>query len=318
MLAAVERSPEGRELGELSRSLGLNKTTVLRLLRTLVAEGALVRDEVSGRYRSDLRSWISLLPFLGPCLSLLARARGILQAVAEATGGTAAIILPDETGLGCSSPLYAKPPTAVHVDPAGVNVPLHTTAAGKCYLAALSEAGLSSYLRRAQPAKGVRAFCRELRAELDRVGQCGYGENIGEAIGGICSVAVPLRDPHGVTVGGVTLALPLTTGFRANLQEFLPRLKTATASLEELLTDRAWEQLVKESPRADRHLASPWGGGKPESYHESTRFVRSLSRAIRVMAELFRCPQGLSLTEVTAARHLPKVQAYRVLRALVA
>jgi IclR family acetate operon transcriptional repressor len=36
------------------------------------------------------------------------------------------------------------------------------------------------------------------------------------------------------------------------------------------------------------------------------------------MTELFRCPQGLSLTQVTAARHMPKMQAYRVLRALVA
>jgi IclR family acetate operon transcriptional repressor len=318
VLAAVERSPEGRELGELSRSLGLNKTTVLRLLRTLVAEGALVRDEDSGRYRSDLRSWVSLLPFLGPCLSLLARARGILQAVAEATGGTAAIILPDETGLGCSSPLYAKPLTAVHVDPAGENPPLHRTAAGKCYLAALPEASLKSYLRRAQPAKGGRAFCRELTAELDRVLECGYGENVGEAARGTYAVAVPLRDPQGSVVGGVALALPLTTGSRANVQEFLPHLRTAAASLEELFTDQTWEQLVVESPRADRPLASPWVGGGPESHHESTRFVRSLSRALRVMAELLRNPQGLSLTQVTAARHLPKVQVYRVLRALVA
>jgi DNA-binding IclR family transcriptional regulator len=319
VLAAIERcSPEGRQLGELSRSLGLHKTTVLRLLRTLVAEGALVRDEATGRYRSDLRSWISLLPFLGPALSLIARVRATLHVVADATEETAAIGLPDETGLGCWSPVYATPPNSVYVDPEGVNPPLHTTGAGKCYLASLPEASLKSYLRRAQPAEGGRTFCRELRAELDRVRQSGYGENLGEAVRGICALSVPLRDPGGGTVGGVAVAYPEGGSAHARAREFLPCLRTAAAALGDLLTDRTWEELVMESTPEDRPLASPWAGRGPESYHESTRFVHSLSRALRVMAELFRCPQGLSLPQVATTRNMPKGQAYRVLRALVA
>lgn len=192
-------------LGDIASAAGVPKASAHRILRTLVTNGFLASDG-AGRYP------------LGPRLRTLAASVTASQAAARIDDLLADLRL--HTGQTVHLALRTGPTaTYTHkVDSAdavqmasrvGMRVPLHTTAIGKCVLAALAEPELTAFLAEHPLTARTPASLTDpdaLRAELARVRADGYAVDDEENEPSIRCVAAGVRDQWGSVIGGVSVS----------------------------------------------------------------------------------------------------------------
>lgn len=92
ILQAVARKSEGSALTQLSREVGLNKSTAYQLLATLESEGLVEKDKESQRYRIGTKVLDIATTFLNGS-DLIVNARPLLRIVRDQTGETATLRL---------------------------------------------------------------------------------------------------------------------------------------------------------------------------------------------------------------------------------
>ena len=210
-LLKVFRSRE-TDLGvsELSRRLGLGKSTVHRMLTTLVAEGLVEQDPRTGGYRLGIvmfelgqavRVHMDLHAAVGPVLTELRTQTGESSQVGVLDGHE--VVYVDRMESAHSLRLFTD---------TGRRVPVHCTSSGKVLLAYLPEARRQAVLREA-PLDALTPHTitsRDLLAgELDRVRRRGWSEAVNEREIGIASIAAPIRDVSGEVVAAISIGVPL-------------------------------------------------------------------------------------------------------------
>jgi IclR family acetate operon transcriptional repressor len=207
VLAALSRVGTPASLAELAEQVGLHRSTVHRILTTLLEHG-LVRKDDGGRYVVGLAA-LELARSAGytavddpisqevTALHLVTRARAVY---AVPRFGQVACVVASERGE-VSFPIV----------PQYALLPLHSTAAGKAYLAFRPEREVEQFLQTAPfPAttSHTRTSAKELRQALAAVRQSGYATEIREYSPQGRALAVPVRDPRGLSVASVALGLP--------------------------------------------------------------------------------------------------------------
>ena len=170
-LLKVFRSREA-DLGvsELARRLGLGKSTVHRMLTTLVAEGLIEQNPRTGGYRLGIvmfelgqavRVHMDLHAAVGPVLGELRAQTGESSQVGVLDGHE--VVYVDRMESAHSLRLFTE---------TGRRVPVHCTSSGKVLLAYLPEARRQAVLR-AAPLDALTPHTitdrSQLAAELDRV-----------------------------------------------------------------------------------------------------------------------------------------------------
>lgn len=140
----VAGGPEqGMSLSEISRALGMSKSSVLATARTLLAQDYLRVVEPSSRYKLGM-ALIRLGDQTARQLPLGEMCQPVLRRLAAATGMTARIALADD-----SHPLFIArddgPGTVRFHTPLGLRESPHSTAAGKAILATMSEAAILAF-----------------------------------------------------------------------------------------------------------------------------------------------------------------------------
>ena len=94
IMEALFSAPHGLRLVELSETLGLHKTTVLRLLKTLIAFH-MVRRTPDDRYRWEPLRWLAVAAQVARHSSTYDLVCTRLEEVARASGQSAALCAPD-------------------------------------------------------------------------------------------------------------------------------------------------------------------------------------------------------------------------------
>lgn len=197
-VAAVERAVavldqlahEPAELGtnELARRIGVNPSTVSRLLATLEAARLVQHVPASGRYRLGLR-----LLELGNAalagLDLRGIARPLLEGLVTATGETATLSIPGERDA-VTVDFVQSASSVQSVARLGRPSVAHATAAGKVLLAFGEVALPAGRLERFTPL--TLTDRRELRAEIERVRARRWAEAAGERERDLNAVAAPV------------------------------------------------------------------------------------------------------------------------------
>jgi DNA-binding IclR family transcriptional regulator len=243
--AAILRLLSGRQrrlgVAELAGELELPKTTVHGLLRTLRHVGFVEQDPESGKYQLGA----SLLHMGSSYLDgneLRTRALNWSDALAARSAESVRIGTLHEHQVLIVHHVF-RPDDSLQVLEVGNLLPLHATALGKAllahhqYLAAeLGSPGLPAYT-----AMTITDHYR-LRRELDEVRERSWAMDVQELIEGIVSVAAPIDDRRGLTVGAIGISGPAE------------RLCDDGAPREELVS------YVRESARSiSRELgALPW------------------------------------------------------------
>ena len=195
------------ELGvmQLSRKVGLNKSTASRFVATLVRLGLLERVDQGGKYRLGTRL-LELGTLAMRHRPLCMEAHELLASLAGDTRDTAALAVAVGSRL-LFIQRFGPSESSIAV---GQGYPLHCSAAGKVLLSGLDESELQDYLRRPLEKRTERSIVapKRLCDQISAIRDVGYGADHEELEPGIASVAAPVYDRNADMVAAVVLGVP--------------------------------------------------------------------------------------------------------------
>lgn len=217
-------------LSRLARAVGLSKPATYNLLGTLLALHLLRRDP-AGRYLPDWGLY-EIAARVTDIEELRRSARTPLRALAQQVRG--AVLL---SVLRGDEVLYIDRTESLNgfrmIADVGVRSPLHTTASGKVFLAAMPDRGVGGYLQR--PLRAVTPATitdpRSMLAEVGLTRDHGYGVSWEEQERDLSSVAVPLRDPDGTVCAVLAAAVPTVDLQRIAPSRLVGRLTAAATAI---------------------------------------------------------------------------------------
>jgi IclR family acetate operon transcriptional repressor len=217
---------------EISEALGLPMPTVHRLVALLTERGWLDRDPASRRLRLGIEM-VRLLPALMGGMRLSAHARPCLIRLASEVhetvnlailqGAEIVYILSENTDRLLTSRTAA-----------GMRLPAHCTALGKCLLAQLPQdvaraaLGGEPYVRRTER---TLTTWTSLAQDLAGIRETGVSISEEEYEVGLVSIAVPVRWLHGPGTGAINVSLPATRASAEFRDRLTARLLEAASEI---------------------------------------------------------------------------------------
>ena len=197
-------------VSELARRLGLGKSTVHRMLTTLVAEGLIEQNPRTGGYRLGIVMF-ELGEAVRVHMDLHAAAAPVLAMLRGQTRETAQVGVLDRGEVVYVDRLESSHSLRLFTE-TGRRVPAHCTSSGKVLLAYLPAETRAALLRgRALPALTPDTITDPavLSAELARVRARGWAEAVNEREIGVASIAAPVRDFRGDVVAAISIGAPV-------------------------------------------------------------------------------------------------------------
>ena len=224
-------------VSELSRALGLSRSTTYRYVATLTSLGYLRQDADSRRYRLGPR--VLDLGFAA-LNSMGIRELSVphLQRLSDETGFTVNMAILDGVDVvyieRCRTSRSGQREIDLNLH-VGSRLPAYCTALGKALLAHLPKPGLDELLGRMElVARGPNTITRKaaLRAELARIRESGVAVNNEELAYGLRSVAAPVRDRSGEVTAALNLAVHRTMLSTEDLVErYAPSVQRTAAAI---------------------------------------------------------------------------------------
>lgn len=191
---------------EISAELELSRTTVFRLLHTLVAAGFL-RKEADGRHYSPGPALLgSGFTYLAS-LDFVEVAQPVLQKLRDDTGLSAHLAIRDEREIVYVARYAAKTTVRSSVT-IGTRFPVHATIMGRMLMLDASDAQLAALFAGSeltQYSEQTPHSLAEFKALLEEDRKRGYAASQSFFERGVSSVAAPVRDAGGVIVAAVNV-----------------------------------------------------------------------------------------------------------------
>lgn len=237
VLTVLMDAEKALTLTELSVAVGLHKTTVLRLLRTLSHSGYVSADPLGPRYlpgpvllrNSVIRSSTSLV---------VEAAAPVMTQMAVASQETVALFLPAWPDLICASVVPSPQLIRRHRE-VGEIQPMTRAAVGRAFLSHASE----SYVKATLAARPLRPLTSQtvinettFLALLKSARRCGYAISAEETNADMAGLAAPIpSQPGDPPVGVLSVSGPLYRWAPAQLDHFGPTLVEASHHLGDTL-----------------------------------------------------------------------------------
>jgi len=225
ILKLLDKSRPVLRVGEISRALSLQKSTVSRLLRTLGEHELLEREREGQGYTVGRRS-LALADLYLAGHSLLDRIDAALDALVEEFGfvGYAGVRLkPGRYPLR-------------FVQDVGQRVPAERTAIGRALLARQPEAA----------ARGSRV---PLVEELARIRRNGWAAIESAVIPGIAAVGAAVGDPARNEALGFALSFPMAATDELRRARMARRVRDEALAIGKRLGDPFWRDFATAAPR---------------------------------------------------------------------
>ncbi len=162
----------------------------------------------------------------------------VLRWLADAAGVTACLIFPDEERARAVIVRHALPNLLLCFHPEqSPSSPLHSSAAGKCYLAWQSDDGVAAYVERGLEATTEHTITspKQLRSELATVRRQGYAVSAEESFGGVGGLAVPLTDDLGEVVASLAVVPLMADVTQSKANTWVEQLRDAASRISWLI-----------------------------------------------------------------------------------
>ncbi|MEM7442198.1 MAG: IclR family transcriptional regulator [Pseudomonadota bacterium] len=192
---------------EIARELELPRTTVYRLVQALERLGLLERQEGGSFFRPGL----AILSLGFECLASLdisELGRPVLDRLSEETGLASHLALRDGTDVVVVQKAQGRSPFASALQ-IGTRLPVHGTVLGRMSLVDMPESDLAALFDNDMPAftKQTPTTVTALAAMLALDAKRGYAVSDSFFEQGISTIAAPVRDQTGLSVGAVNVTL---------------------------------------------------------------------------------------------------------------
>lgn len=193
---------------EISRRVGLHKSTVSRILATLEDNALVERHPTSGRFRLG----VGVIELASPMLANLdvrRVARPSLEELTRATEETTGLLVWSK-GAAVSVEQVASPRKVKHTIPLGTQFREHVSASVKVFLAEAPPSEIQQLIDRGLPRYTERSVIDpdEYLEILQRVRQLGCAVNDGETSDEEVGIAAPIRDHRDRAVAAILLSAP--------------------------------------------------------------------------------------------------------------
>ncbi|NGO69689.1 IclR family transcriptional regulator [Streptomyces boncukensis] len=210
---------------EITRKLGLPRTTVHELVTTLAARNYLVQlPDQPGRYRLGVRTY-QLGSRYAEQLDLAAEGRQVARGVAETCDETVHVAVLEDADV-----IYIAKVDSTHavrmVSAAGRRLPAHCTAVGKMLLASLPEDELRSRIPSGAELTAMTPHSltspEDLHEALAGIRGRGIAVERRESNPDVACVAAPVRDSGGQVAAALSISVPMirwSEERRAELEE---------------------------------------------------------------------------------------------------
>jgi IclR family transcriptional regulator, acetate operon repressor len=232
LLRTLDALPDNPRLADLARATELSKSTVHRLLRSMVDEGFASIDEVSGDYTPGPR----LLALAGRTLHVVDTSIGAeptLRRVLQETGATVHLaVRAGDEALYIRKMEGDKPYRMV--SRVGMTIPLHCTGIGKAMLAGMSEEEVREVAARTGLVRRTPATITDadrLVAAVGEVAERGWATDDEENEVGIVCVGAGVRDHTGRVVAALSVSQLRTDPEAAPFDELGPIVAAAAKEI---------------------------------------------------------------------------------------
>jgi DNA-binding IclR family transcriptional regulator len=239
ILRSFDQERPERGVNELSRELGLHKSTVSRLMRTLELGGLLSRSPETERYRLGV-DLIGLAAQVVSYIDVRETARPFLRELAETWRETVNLSVLD-AGQVVNLEQFVPPTRRVkNIGSVGRRMCTHCAAAGKVLLAYLPPDEREQFLQADLEPFTAHTITdpHELRQELAVVRERGYAVAQEELEEGLNVVAAPIRDHTGQVVASISVAGPAYRVTPAIFPQLADQLMDRAARISERLGSR--------------------------------------------------------------------------------
>ncbi|CAN5454800.1 IclR family transcriptional regulator [soil metagenome] len=216
---------------DLAAELGVDRSTGWRVARSLESVGWLYHDEATHRYRLGLPLF-ELGTKVLDTIDVRDEARRVMTELVASTGESVDLAIRDDDSVVFIDKIDGTHEVRAFTR-SGQRARLHATAAGKVFLAHMSDDELRAYL--AEPMRAYTpatvtdpATLADIVADTRRRG---WAINRGELFSEAGALAVPVLDAAGAAVAALGLNVPLSRLDDERVRVLVAELRDATARL---------------------------------------------------------------------------------------
>ncbi|MDI3257029.1 MAG: IclR family transcriptional regulator [Kyrpidia sp.] len=228
ILERVSRRKEGAGITELAADVGMYKSTVHRLLTTLVRRGYVRQDRETGRYKLGY-AILDMASRLLESVDLRQEARPYLEELADHTHEVVHLVVLDHGEVVYIEKVEGTETIRMH-SRVGARAPVHCTGVGKAILAFLPEEDVKMIVeKRGLEPHTPQTITRwpQLQAELQQVRERGFAVDREENEPGIVCVAAPIWDHTGRVCAALSVSAPKMRMSDARVNDLADRVRRA-------------------------------------------------------------------------------------------
>lgn len=226
ILESVSLAKNGVGITELSSSLRMYKSTIHRVLSTLVSAGYAEQDSQTGRYKLGYKL-VEVSSRLLNNLDVRREALPYLQELADETKEVVHLVVLDQGQVVYIEKVEGTETIRMH-SRVGTRAPVHCTGVGKAILAHLPQTNINEILQvHGLPFHTPYTIATEegLYQELQKIRQQGYAFDLEENEIGITCVAAPIWDHRKLVAASISVSAPTMRMQETRLQELAQFVK---------------------------------------------------------------------------------------------
>lgn len=227
LLAVLEYlvlAEEPQRLSDIAGMLGMNASTALRFVTTLMDCGYVKQDAETLRYRPTFK----ICALAGRMMredALQNNARPYMEKLSRVSGESVCLAVREEDRVVYVEVLRARNQSLMAVQAVGRSAQMYCNGIGKLFLSTYTEEELETYVRK----EGLRRYTEftitdieKLKSELENVRRQGYSfDNQERELGARC-VAFPVFGANGELIAGVSVTGPYS---RLTDEKILPHIE---------------------------------------------------------------------------------------------
>ncbi|GMA50209.1 IclR family transcriptional regulator [Alicyclobacillus contaminans] len=231
ILLCFSRSETGLSLSEIAREVGLHKSTVHRLLTSMLSKGFVRKQPGTDKY---VLGWtiLELIHNVYHSDELTTAVLPVMTRLRDATSETVSLYIRSGTERIRIQAVESMEPVR-NVATIGKTYPLYVGASGKVLLAYADAETLEQVL--ADPSIPADFSREDLLTQLENIRKDGYAISVQERDSGAAALAAPIFGRHRF-VAALSVSGPVTRFTQSKMSEYIEVVRESAALITKLLS----------------------------------------------------------------------------------